>query len=391
MKFELAKQKDLESVKSLWKYCFSDSDEYIKYYFENIYNKENNYVVKDETNNVVTSLMTNKYNIKLVNNIEQISYIVGVSSQPQNRGNGYASFLIKQTLKELYKKNETVTMLMPIDTDIYTRYGFANVFDMQEMDLSLENIKKYKSEDYIIKEATKDNIEQLIKIYEKYQKQLGFSFIRDKAYYENVFDEIYLDFGNIYICYDMDNNAIGYMIFYPKFQINKTAWLREIICNDISSYKTFLNMIKSHFTQFKNVLINVDNESYLPCLLNNDNKIKYTKKPFIMSRIINVKKVFEDILKNKKISYNFILTLKVNDDIIDENNGVFVINDNKLSISKNQNFDLQIDIGELTQLYFGYLSLENFAFSKGLDITDTDIIKLSEIFSRKNNYFNDYV
>lgn len=85
--------------------------------------------------------MTNPYKIDINGNISDTAYIVGISCDAVNRGRGYVSALIKETLKDRYLKGEDVSMLMPIDTNIYTRYGYANIADMIELDIPLDRIK----------------------------------------------------------------------------------------------------------------------------------------------------------------------------------------------------------------------------------------------------------
>ena len=51
-------------VKNLWKYCFNDTDEYMDYYFSKRYEYENNYLIKN-ADEVISSLMTNKYRLKI--------------------------------------------------------------------------------------------------------------------------------------------------------------------------------------------------------------------------------------------------------------------------------------------------------------------------------------
>ena len=140
-----SEENDKTQVKNLWKYCFEDTDEYIGYYFDKRYRSENNYIIKDK-GEVLCSLTANKYNLKINDDIKKVSYIVGVSSSAVHRGLGYASKLINNTLVDLYTKGEDITMLMPIDTFIYTRYGFANIYNMLELDIPIDRIKMKKTD-----------------------------------------------------------------------------------------------------------------------------------------------------------------------------------------------------------------------------------------------------
>ncbi len=58
-------ENDLDKIKALWKYCFNDTDEFIKYYFAKRYIKSNNIVVEDG-GKIVSSVQINPYKIKPV-------------------------------------------------------------------------------------------------------------------------------------------------------------------------------------------------------------------------------------------------------------------------------------------------------------------------------------
>lgn len=46
MEFTFANREDKKAVKNLWKYCFTDTDEYIDYYFTKRYDVKNNFLMK---------------------------------------------------------------------------------------------------------------------------------------------------------------------------------------------------------------------------------------------------------------------------------------------------------------------------------------------------------
>ena len=83
--------------------------------------KDNTVVVEDE-NEIVSSLQLNQYKIQLNNKEYDSSYVVGVSTLPEARGRGYMKHIMDFTLNELYRKNQLVSILMPIDYRLYRKY-----------------------------------------------------------------------------------------------------------------------------------------------------------------------------------------------------------------------------------------------------------------------------
>ena len=60
MNIRYAKPIDKEQVVSVWNYCFEDGEDFVKYYFENVYD-ENNTIIIEENDEVLSALQLNKY------------------------------------------------------------------------------------------------------------------------------------------------------------------------------------------------------------------------------------------------------------------------------------------------------------------------------------------
>ena len=115
MNIRYAKPIDKDQVVSVWNYCFEDGEDFVKYYFENVYD-ENNTIIIEENDEVLSALQLNKYTIDLRDNKYDVSYVVGVSSKPEVRGLGYMKHLMTYTLEELYKNGEIVKEIITLFT-----------------------------------------------------------------------------------------------------------------------------------------------------------------------------------------------------------------------------------------------------------------------------------
>ncbi|EGT4179744.1 GNAT family N-acetyltransferase, partial [Clostridioides difficile] len=124
-------------------------------------------------------------------------------------------------------------------------------------------------------------------------------------------------------------------------------------------------------------------------------------KPFMMGRVINVKKFIEDIDIEKDINSSF--NLLIEDKFIDENNGLFKISiqNKKVSVEQldkkgaekpQEDFDIKLDINTLTQLSFSYIDVNEAIFLNDIkDVSEETLETLNCIFSKKNNYINEYI
>ena len=247
MNIRYARATDKNQIVSLWNYCFEDGEDFVKYYFENLYDKKNTIII-EENNEVLSALQLNKYKIDLRNRKYDVSYVVGVSSKPEVRGLGYMKHLMTYTLEELYKSGEIVSLLMAIDYRLYKRYGFDHCYDQIQYNIKTDELSGFRVTSKLRK-ADFEDCKILSEIYTNAVKNLNGYALRDEVYFDRFMKEIESEDGYIYI--DEENKS--YIAYYIQ---GDTIFVRELIYNNISSLKSILAYIYNHNTQCKNTVIN---------------------------------------------------------------------------------------------------------------------------------------
>ncbi len=388
MDIRYAKEEDKGNVIDLWKYCFNDSEEFISYYFSKKY-KEENTIVLEEDDEIITALQLNQYNIKLNNKSYDVSYVVGVSTLPEARGRGYMKNIMDFSLEEMYNRGQELSILMPIDFRLYRKYGYENCYDQIEYNLNIDELSKYKIYGKFEK-CNSNNINELIKIYNEFTENLNGCVNRDISYYNTLTQEVKSENGNIYL-YKKEEYE-GYIIYFIN---GDTMFVRELYSKNIESTKAMLKFIYNHNTQCKKVIITTPYNDKIRYILDNPKTCDMKIKPFMMGRIINLKKYLEN-MKLDNINLESI-KIYVEDNQIEVNNGVFEIEikNGIVGIEKIQGeYDFNIDINSLSQLAFSYIDFDEFLEIKGykLDAIDENITNIfKKIFNKKINYINEYV
>ena len=382
MEIRFAKDSEKENIREIWDYCFNDSPKFTDFYFNNKYDNKNTVVV-DEDGKIVSSLQLNQYELNLNNKLYNTSYVVGVSTLPQVRGKGYMKNIMKFTLKNLYDKNQLVSILMPIDYRLYRRYGYEHCYDQIEYELEIESLKSFKSYGDM-KKATLDDIDNLIDIYNLFLNDTNGNIKRDKEYYINLFKEINSEDGYIYI-----HENEGYIIYF----INEDKmFIRELFYKNIDSLKSMLKFVYNHNTQCKSVTITSPINDKIRFVLDNPRNTTIKIKPFMMGRVINLEKYLNNL--DIQSNLNDTIFVYVKDEFIEENNGVFKleISNNKLSAQKgNYDYDIEFDINTITQLVFSYIDASEAFLLNGIDENDKVKKFLNEVFPKKDNYINEYI
>ena len=391
MNIRYAKPIDKDQVVSVWNYCFEDGEDFVKYYFENVYD-ENNTIIIEENDEVLSALQLNKYTIDLRDNKYDVSYVVGVSSKPEVRGLGYMKHLMTYTLEELYKNGEIVSLLMAIDYRLYKRYGFDHCYDQIQYNLRTDELLGFRLSSKLRK-ATFEDAETLSRIYTKAMESLNGYAVRDKAYFNRFIKEVSSESGYIYI--DEENN--NYIAYYIQ---GDTFFVRELIYNNISSLKSMLAYIYNHNTQCKKTVINAPVDDKIKLIIANLKTCEIKLIPFMAGRVINFEKYIESLnscnIDTQKINNKYI-KIKVIDKYIKQNNSVFKISvcDNKIKIQRvEEDYDIELDINSITQLAFSYLNTDEIFMLNEIDesgLINTQKELLNALFEKRINYIDELV
>lgn len=391
MNIRYAKPIDKDQVVSVWNYCFEDGEDFVKYYFENVYD-ENNTIIIEENDEVLSALQLNKYTIDIRDNKYDVSYVVGVSSKPEVRGLGYMKHLMTYTLEELYKNGEIVSLLMAIDYRLYKRYGFDHCYDQIQYNLRTDELLGFRLSSKLRK-ATFEDAETLSRIYTKAMESLNGYAVRDEAYFNRFIKEVSSESGYIYI--DEENNS--YIAYYIQ---GDTFFVRELIYNNISSLKSMLAYIYNHNTQCKKTVINAPVDDKIKLIIANLKTCEIKLIPFMAGRVINFEKYIESLnscnIDTQKIN-NESIKIKVIDKYIKQNNSVFKISvcDNKIKIQRvEEDCDIELDINSITQLAFSYLNTDEIFMLNEIDessLINTQKELLNALFEKRINYIDELV
>ena len=391
MKVRYAKKNEKEIAIKFWKDSFKDSEEQIKFYFDNIYN-EKNYLVLEDNSKIVSSLHENDYIFNFNNESIKSKYIVGVSSDITMRNKGYMSKLLISMLENSKKKDMPFVFLTPINPKIYRKFGFEYFSNIEYYNFSIGELANFKfpNDEYSYIEINEENknlyLNDLIKIYNSNMKDNFCYLERDDFYFDKILKEAISDEMKAFILYK-DKKACAYIIF-GLYEEN--IEIRECLALDSISYKEILALIYGYRDYYKNVSLASPSNSNIEFLFKNQLNIEKIVKPFMMMRVLNPLSIFKNLkLENSNIK------IYIEDKILKENSGFYSLN-NEISFSnineEKASYDLKIDIADLVFLITGYFSIDDLLKLGKIDISNKEILrKLERIFSKKNSYLYEFI
>ena len=392
MKIRYAKKSEKEIAIKFWKDSFKDSEEQIKFYFDNIYN-EKNYLVLEDNSKIVSSLHENDYIFNFNNESVKSKYIVGVSSDITMRNKGYMSKLLISMLENSKKKSMPFVFLTPINPKIYRKFGFEYFSNIEYYNFSIEELVDFKlpNDDYSYIEINEENkklyLKDLIKVYNSNMEDKFCYLERDNFYFDKILKEAISDEMKIFILYK--NKVASAYIIFGLYEEN--IEIRECMALDGISYKEILALIYGYRDYYKNVSLASSNNSNLEFLFENQLSIEKIVKPFMMMRILDPLAIF----KNLKLE-NHNIYIYIEDKILKENTGLYYFLNKKftfyaLPVEKSI-YHLRIDIADLVFLITGYFSIDDLVKMGKIDISNKETLrKLKRIFSKKNSYLYEFI
>lgn len=391
MKVRYAKKTEKEIAIKFWKDSFKDSEEQIKFYFDNVYNGKN-YLVLEDNSKIVSSLHENDYIFNFNNKSVNSKYIVGVSTDITMRNKDYMSKLLVSMLENSKKKGMPFVFLTPINPKIYRKFSFEYFSNIEYYNFSIKELVNFKlpKEDYSYIEINEENknlyLNDLIKIYNFNMKDNFCYLERDNFYFDKILKEANSDEMKTFILYK--NKVASAYIIFSLYE--EKIEIRECLALNSISYKEILALIYGYRDYYKNINLASPNNSNIEFLFDNQLNIEKIVKPFMMMRILNPLSIFKNLkLKNSNIK------IYIEDKILKENTGLYSLN-NEISFSnileEKTTYDLKIDMGDLVFLITGYFSIDELIKLGKIDIKNKNVIKnLNKIFSKKNSYLYEFI
>ena len=334
-------QKEKIFTKPLYKEAFfEDSDSFVNYYYEEKL-KDNRILADIEGESVRSMIMLNPYKISVFNKIYNLDYIVAVATGKEFKRQGYMRRLLNKALCDMNAEHVPFTYLIPANKDYYLPFDFAFVADKNEYNANFLGLKKQ----VIKEEPDKELIFRILDfINNEVSKDNDVYTYRDENYFIRDLKEIASEDGFINI-YSDENDIVAYESFWGK----KLELKERIVSSKLGNRKF--------------------------------------GKENIMVRITDI----VELLSNFRAKEPIDIIIKINDNIIEAQNGYFRIEMDERHSSVSMISDIgdrgfaEFDIADFTGWIFGYVSdtkcnLINFLDKSTAKKTLDSINKISGIF-----------
>lgn len=139
-----AKNVNVSELKTVWKLCFHDEDDYINFYYENRFKAEETLVYLVE-NQVVAMLTLMPGFVVHSNEKLPVRYVYAVATHPEHRRKGYAAALMEYA-NQLGEKDYIGTFLVPATPSLFQYYEALGYQTLSHKKVLQKNMEDFLDE-----------------------------------------------------------------------------------------------------------------------------------------------------------------------------------------------------------------------------------------------------
>ena len=262
-----------EELKFLYQSSFSDSEKYVDFFFENVYDEKNVVFVR-EKGKIVSALHSRPCSVSLGNRSLSCGVIFAAATLPEFRKMGYFRTVMHTALRKMRDEGFVLSMLYPFSHEYYRQFGFETLTFAKRISA------KEGGQPFVLRKISEKDTQLLHELYCSVQKEYDLSCIRSVEQMKNVANELLCDGGEGYLILEGDK-ALGYALL-DAGEFCELCFPRN---RDVQKLPQFI---------LKNALVPID----FPC--------EGTMEEHMMFRVVNAKELAQAVALDKSDSWNIL-------------------------------------------------------------------------------------
>ncbi len=329
----------------------------------------------DELTNLV---MANQFTIQCFSKSLKMAGVGYVASYPEYRGQGTIAKLMGELLHDLYEKRVAVSQLAPFSENFYRQFGYENTSQKKNYQIPATAFDHFKSERQgFVKRGTWQQLKKPIKdIYQSLLPGQVGTLVRADWWWERL--AAYYSDRFYAVALDDEKRAVGYLIYRMR---GATLVLDELAYQNDFAVRKLLTYVKAHTSSFEKVVYAGPAQALLENYFGEQQELVITLRPYMMSRIIDIKQVLQALFLQQKV-----IVEVTEDKYCPWNVGSWLV-DQRTCCKVNCAGDVQGSIQSLNGLLLGNLTLDEAVFLGKINVTKQFT---SDPFPKGQQRFYDY-
>lgn len=388
MDFQIACESDRQQVEDLWAYCFEKPDHpFFQWYFRSW--ESSNTLCGFEQQQLTACVHLNPYHLLLRGRILPVSYIVGLATAPQARRGGAAGNLLRAALAEMRQRQHYFNILMPSKAGFYYPYGWELCYHQLKYRADLDDLRGITvREGTFIMADPRRHWQQFAQVYNCFVAARHGYAVREAAEWLRLLESHQAEKGYAVLLF-LDNEPVGYLLYHVR---DGLLLIGDMAYTSWQAQRCLIGYIYNHRSQADQVEWNSPADDLLHLVLPNP-KQGVSLHPFMAGRIVDVSGALTALRYPASVGGQ--LKLAVADPLAEWNEGLFslTVEDGigRVDAVSGGAADIVCDIGTLSLLVFGRLSVQEALYKGGMTANnETSLALLQHWFPRMNNYINEY-
>lgn len=280
--------------------------------------------------------------------------IADVATYPEYRRSGFIKMLIIESLKQMQKDRQIVSLLHPFNISFYRKFGWEILSENKKVTIEKSNLNFLNQQTGTIKRFSRNtHNEDIDSVYQEYCKTFVGMLVRNSKWWK---EHVYNDDLQTAVYYNKSNVAMGYMLYKVK---ERKMDIQEMATLNHESRIGLWNFICQHDSMVDDVSLNLSVHDYLPYFLRNP-QVKIEEFPYFMARVVDA----EECLKRYPfVKENGKVFLHLEDTYAPWNNGSYLIGNGEVKAFKEKvgsrwahppKKKIELTINALSAILFGY-------------------------------------
>lgn len=375
-----------ESLYQLYLYAFNRQDTPArKVFFMERVEHGKVFRIKDGEQ-IVSGLYRLPFELRIGNQLFQMGGIGDVMTYPEYGGHGYATTLLKTALEDMNTEGYELSFLAPFSQRYYRRLGFEQAESSFTYEIQPSKFRpiRIKSNLQVKRASFSSSMDEIAEYYRQTVANQDGKINRQPWWWH------YLTLKNkwnVAKVYDSTQ-----MTGYALYEIQGTDLVvSEMNYQDGDTYQTLLNFIAAHSSMVERFIFKDYSNFYQGYYSLEPGEMSVHVEPYMMGRIVNFKRFIAKYPFENEFGT---ILIKVEDDVLQSNNGVWKIS--KTGIEQalpEENWQIKGKINDLSAFFLGQLSLKQTLQLHRIQTQAIDDEQLAQFDSavKKNILgFNDY-
>ena len=336
----------------------------------------------DDDGTMMGHIVNNRFQCYFDGHVVECGGIGGVSALPEYRESGAIRAIFASLLPEARRNGEVLSTLFPFRHSFYRKFGYETTCYGTNYEIPTNALPRIRHDGWIKMWRPGDPTEQYTALYAPFACRYNTAIFRDDARMASVHikGDCYKDRYFCYLLGDSEGPS-AYVAFQdsaPKLSVKDYAW------NSRRGFTALLNFLSRFSADYSTVVLPAPSDIDLMSFMDNPYSITASPHRNFMARVINAEKALSLLKKPEGVSF----TVKINDEMIPENNAIWLVRGDEATQTDAQP-DITLSERAFSILAIGAIGLQEAVLRNDVEINGNEET-LRRVFVRKPIYIADH-